>query len=263
LKKLALLGAIVGIGVGAVLISQHASQAADHLDAPTIKMTANRMADINDVYAWMTSDGNKVNLAMTVSPAEDGTHSFGPSVQYVFHVTTHPGATNAMAFGKPGSETRVICTFASNTSAQCWVAAGNTPKDYITGDPSQTSGVTNKTGSMRLFAGKRSDPFFFNLGGFLRAQATVEGACGAGMACPGALPHDAAGCPTLDAATAGTVAGLLSATPPAAIGPCAANVKDCFASFNTMAIVLQVDKTDFLGTGDHLLSVWGSTHATP
>src|SRR5262249_23849384 len=167
LKKLALLGAVGGVGLGAVLIvSQHASHAADHLDAPTIKMTANRMADINDVYAWMSTDGTKINLAMTVSPAEDGTHHFGPSVQYVFHVTSHPGATNMMAFGKPGTETNVICTFASDTSAQCWVV-GTSTKDYITGDPSSTTGLTNKCGSMKLFAGKRSDPFFFDLSGFL------------------------------------------------------------------------------------------------
>ena len=53
LKKLALLGAGVGLAVGALLVS-HTSHAADHLDSPGV-MT-NRMADLNDVYAWMTSD---------------------------------------------------------------------------------------------------------------------------------------------------------------------------------------------------------------
>src|SRR5262245_874741 len=112
LKKLALIGAIVGVVIG-VAIATRPTEAADHLDAPTVAMPANRMPDINDVFAWMNTDGSKINLAMTVSPAEDGTHSFGPSVQYVFHVTSHPGATNAAAFVAPGTESRVICTFAS------------------------------------------------------------------------------------------------------------------------------------------------------
>ena len=70
LKKLALLGAVAGLGVGALVVT-HTSHAADHLDAPTISMAANRMADLNDVYAWMTSDDTKVKLAMTVSPAPE------------------------------------------------------------------------------------------------------------------------------------------------------------------------------------------------
>lgn len=257
MKKLALLGAVAGLGVGALAMT-HTSHAADHLDAPTISMAANRMADLNDVYAWMTSDGMKVNLAMTVSPAEDGTHHFGPSVQYVFHVSSHPGATNMAAFAAPGSETKVICTFASDTSAQCWVAAAAT-KDYVTGNPSSTAGLTSASGKLKVFAGKRSDPFFFNFVGLKNTIAGVEAL--------GAPTLNAAGCPLGIPATGGTSAAtlraVLSQEQPNAVGPCAANHIDCFDGFNVMAIVVQVDASLLLGTGDHLLSVWGSTHATP
>jgi hypothetical protein len=268
LKKLALLGAALALGTG-VLFVTHKSHAADHLDAPTIKMVANRMADINDVYAWTTADATKVNLVMTVSPADDNTHMFGPSVQYVFHVTSHPGGTNAQAFVTPGSETRVICTFASETSVQCWVADGQTALDYVTGDPSNTAGITSADHKMKVFAGRRSDPFFFNLSGFLTAQATVEDACSGGagmprMACPGVLSAvtDAAGCPNIGA-VAPTIAGQLSATPAGMVGPCPPGVKDCFAALNVRAIVVQLDKSLVLAGTDHLLSVWGSTHMTP
>jgi hypothetical protein len=250
------------LGLGALLVS-HRSQAADHLDAPATQMAANHMADINDVYAWMTSDGTKVNLVMSVGPAENGTHAFGPSVQYVFHVSTHPGATNSTAFATPGTETKVICTFASNTSATCWVASGTTVKDYVTGDPSNVAGVVSQGGSTRLFAGIRSDPFFFNLAGFLTAQGNLELGCGASNPCPGNLAHDVAGCPTVSAAGAGGLRTALSTMQAAALGPCPANQIDCFAGFNTNAIVLQVDKSLLLDGTDHLLSVWGSTHMTP
>jgi hypothetical protein len=252
LKKLVLLGATVGVAASALVLS-HQSHAADHLDAPTVSMAANQMADLADVYAWMNADASKINLVMTVSPADMGVNTFGPSVQYVWHAYSHPGATNATAFFTPGTESRVVCTFASNTSAECWAVQGTAVKDYVKGDPS--TAMTSADGKMKVFAGRRSDPFFFNLGGFKTAVSIVEGA--------GALPHDAAGCPTIDAATAGTLRTALSNPPAAQVGPCAAGQIDCFKTFNVMAISVQIDKSLLLQGTDKLLSVWGSTHAKP
>ena len=254
MKKLVLLGATVGMAAGALVLS-HKSHAADHLDSPSVQMPANQMADIGDVYSWMTSDGAKINFAMTVSPADMGTNAFGPSVQYVWHVTTHPGATNAAAFGKPGAETKLICTFASNTSAKCWVVEGTTVKDYVTGDPS--TAMTSTDGKLKVFAGRRSDPFFFNLAGFKNAVGAAEQLLGTGMADLRAGD----GCLELTATQAATAQTLLGSTSVAAVAPCPANQRDCFANFNVMAIVVQADKSLFLHDPDHLLSVWGSTHA--
>ena len=267
MKKLAFLGVAAALGAAALFCGGRLGHAADHLDAPGVRMTANKMADINDVYAWTTSDGAKVNLVMTVSPADDGTHNFSPTFQYVFHVNSYPGMDNVSAFGMSPTETKVICTFASNTSVQCWVV-GTDIKDYVTGDPSNTAGVTSKSGNVKVFAGRRSDPFFFNLAGFLTAQKAIETACGAGTpgTCPGALAKDAAGCPNaLPNTVVATVAGYLSTTqdgvtPPSTLGPCPANQKDCFANFNVMAIVVQVDKSLLEDSANHLLGVWGSTH---
>jgi hypothetical protein len=261
LKKLAFLAATIGLGAAALLVARQ-SQAADHLDAPAVRLSANVMADIGDVYAWMTADGKSVNLAMTVSPNDDGTHPFGSSFQYVFHVNSYVGALNSDAYGTDGAETRVICTFANASQGQCWVAAGNTAKDYVTGDPSSNNGVTSRSGKVKLFAGRRSDPFFFNLAGFIQARTTVEGACGV-AACPGALVTDAAGCPTITSTTAGVLRTQLSTVSTTAQGPCPANQIDCFLNFNVMAIVLQVDKNLLNAGPNHLLSVWGSTHMTP
>lgn len=252
MKKLALLGAGIGLAAGALLVAK-TSSAADHLDSPAVM--GNGMADINDVYAWMTTDKTKVNLIMTISPGEGvlGTHHFGSTVQYAWHVTSHPGATNAQALTAPGSETKVICTFTSDTAAQCWVV-DSAVKDYVTGDPSNTAGMQNATHSMKVFAGKRSDPFFFNLGGLKKATATIEAAA------PGLL-FDAAGCPSnLASATAQVLRDDLSMASTTQQGVCAPNQIDCFQNFNTMAIVVQLDTSLLLSGSDHLISVWGSTH---
>ncbi|MFT3697201.1 MAG: DUF4331 family protein [Kofleriaceae bacterium] len=214
-------------------------------------MTANVTADLNDVYTWMDAGGEKVNLAMTVSPFEDGTHDFGPSVQYVFHAQSHEGSDNPAAFAPAAAtvDTKVICTFASATSGQCWVTTGGTVTDYVKGDFSSTSGVSSADGKVKVFAGHRSDPFYFNLAGFKAAVGKLETSAPVGQPTAG-------GCPHYMAADL-LVAGMDLTNPTAACG----NATDCFATLNVLAISMQIDKSLLLHGSDHLLSVWGSTHA--
>jgi hypothetical protein len=258
LKKLAFLGGAAGLGLLALLNSP-LTQAADHLDS-TPSLLTQPMADINDVYAWM--DGTKMNLAMTVSPFDDGTRSFGASVQYVFHLTRHAGFPATPTLLAMGEESKVVCTFTSNTEGQCWVIdpSGKTV-DYVGGDFSATTGKASASGKVTAFAGRRSDPFFFNLAGFLTARGMVNAACMNSGDCPGVLPKDAAGCPTIGAATVGAIRAELSETQTAAVAPCPANQADCFANANVMAIVVQLDSALIVNDTKKLLGVWGSTHA--
>ena len=265
MKKLAYLGGVAGAGLVAALVATQTGHAADHLDSATL--APNPLADLNDVYVWMNGDASKVNLAMTISPADPGDRAFGPDVQYVFHVTSKSGLGVLVP---DGNETRVICTFESSTSAACWIADGTGTKDYVTGDPSNTAGITSTSGKVRMFAGRRSDPFFFNLQGFRDAVGAVRA-----LPAPPATTFDAAGCPTkcgaADVTQCGTAAaairGLLSGQrpvpTPAPVPACPADNKDCFASLNVLAIVLQIDKTLFNTGSNTTLAVWGSTHATP
>jgi hypothetical protein len=285
LKKLAFLGGAAGLGFIALLHSP-ITQAADHLDVTAL--ATNPMADINDVYVWLTGGGAKLNLALTVSPFDDGTRNFGPTVQYVFHVRRYPPFNGGAGFPTTvekilaGEESKVICTFASNTDGKCWVVdpAGKTV-DYVAGDLSAATGKASVGGKLRVFAGRRSDPFFFNLAGFLTAQKKIEYACGTANpavptigACPGVLKTagftDAAGCPyMLPAANVEAIAADLSeqqtgpstADPLSTLGPCPSTAKDCFAGKNVMAIVVEMDKTLIASDAFPLLSVWGSTHA--
>jgi hypothetical protein len=278
LKKLAFLGGAAGLGMIALLHSP-ITQAADHLDAAAL--ATQPMADINDVYAWMATGGEKINLAMTVSPFDDGTRAFGPSVQYVFHMSRYaaPMATDfpiQPADIVAAEQSKVICTFKTNTDGSCWVVdPTNKVLDYVTGDFSAATGKASVGGKLKVFAGRRSDPFFFNLAGFLTAQKKMEYACGGGTmpaSCPGALDaiDDAAHCPSgLTVVQTGPVAQDLSeqqtgptmADPTSTLGPCPSTMKDCFAGKNVMAIVVQLDKSMVATDTKKLLSIWGSTHA--
>lgn len=255
MKKLSLIGGgVAGLALAALLATP--ARAADHLDSTTL--ATNPMGDINDVFTWMNGDATKLNLALTVSPADDGTRHFSPAVQYVFHVRSRAGTTGGMVVAQPGgTETNVICTFASDTSAQCWVVQGTTVKGYVKGDPSAAAGLTSADGKLKVFAGRRSDPFFFNLQGFRDAIALIGGAAGT-------LTFNAGGCPNnlLDATAAALVATLSAQSTMTGAAPaCPLTNKDCFAALNVMGLVVQVDKTLVLNGTDTYLSVYASTHA--
>jgi hypothetical protein len=236
--------------VGCAALISNRVHAADHLDSDSL--AGNPMADIADVYAWMS--GPKLDLVMTVSPADVGTLTFGPSVVYAFHLTSKAALSELGT--SSGTTSDVRCTFASNTSVQCWVVGpSGVVVDYVTGDPSATTGLHSADGKLAVFAGRRSDPFFFNLSGFRSVVTAVENVVN--------LQTDAAGCPlegSVSAATATALRNNLAAANFPAAAPCPANTADCFAALNVMAIVVQVDASLVNAGANTLLAVWGSTH---
>src|SRR5437762_1468794 len=83
--------------------------------------------------------------------------------------------------GMPGMESKIICKFADDTHGECWlINPSNTVIDYVTGDLSGPNGRISASGKFRAFAGRRSDPFFFNLGGARAAITAAESVCGGG-----------------------------------------------------------------------------------
>jgi len=210
--------------------------AADHLDAPAA--TADPTADITDLYAW--TDGPNVVFALNVTPLAAVGAKFSDKIQYVVHTESTAG------FGAKGEKTNIICTFDAAQKISCWV--GDT--GYVTGDATKTDGLVSDDKLIRVFAGLRDDPFFFNLTGFKDTVTTVEGAAGG-------LTFDPAGCPALNAATSTLLISKLStdpmSTPPGGVA------KDFFAGKNVLAIVLSVDKK-LLNAGGATMSAWASTN---
>src|SRR6185437_12255858 len=148
MRKLALLAGAVGIGLAATAV-----YAADHGDSTALM--SNKAADITDVYAWMTTDHTKVNLVLDVTPSAAAGDHFGTNILYVLHVQSFP----KYGMTPTAPPTDIICKFASDTSVQCWVGAA----EYLAGDPSSTAGLASADGKVKLFAGQRNDPFFFNI----------------------------------------------------------------------------------------------------
>lgn len=211
------------------------ARAADHRDGPRVLMDPS--TDINDVFAWMSADGMKVYLAMTVFPAADAMSRFSNTAKYVFHLTSAP------AYGMPGMTTRIICTFDMMQRASCWAGDGI----HISGDASAPGGIANTAGSFKVFAGLREDPFFFNLDGFNAVRSAV-------IAAAPMLTFNMAGCPALDMPTSNALVGQLSSNPMMGMP-----VQDFFAGLNTLAIVVSIDKS-LVTAGGPILGVWGSTN---
>lgn len=233
----------------AISVSSPLSQAADHKDGPTV--TADPATDITDVYAWMQPDSARVYLVMNVFPAAMGTSRFSDSALYVFHINNRVNAADTAY----GPEINVICQFDKSTpqNIECWAGRD----EYVKGNPGVQSadpmgaptwnGITSRSGKLKVFAGPRNDPFFFNIAGFNDVVNRIKGAYGGAS-------KDAAGCPNLGA-NAATFRTALTQN-----GSGAAGV-DGFRMQNILSIVVSVDRTLLTSGGARpLISVWGSTN---
>jgi hypothetical protein len=223
--------------LGVALFATPLALAADHQDGPAA--TADPSADITDVFAWMSPDASKVNLVMDVFPFATGTPKFSNTVQYVFHTSSRA------SFGVAAAATvNVICTFDASQTISCW--AGD---EYVTGDASSSTGLTSASGKLKVFAGMRNDPFFFNLDGFKATAADVTAA-------KGSLTFDSNGCPMLDSPTSDALVTQLKTAPDGGAP------QDHFLHANLLALVVQLDKS-ILTSGGPLVSVWAATHVAP
>ncbi len=208
--------------------------AADHTDGPLA--SKDPAADITDVFSWMSADAKKVYLVMDLVRNATTASKFSDSVQYVFHTTSRANFS-----GAAGAPENVICTFDAAQKIQCW--AGDS---YVTGDASNTAGIASSDGKLRVFAGLRGDPFFFNLSGFRETSRIVAGAASS-------LTFDPAGCPALDAGTSTALVTQLQRAPGGGAPV------DGFARFNVLSIALAVDKSVLTKSGP-IVGVWGSTN---
>jgi uncharacterized protein DUF4331 len=176
--------AAVAIAVAALIltlgIAPLTTAGADHLDAPSLGSASVSATDvlsvskirgpldINDVYVFDAAGGRTV-LAMTVNPAVNliGPRSFEAGAEYRLDIDWSGDAVSdlryTITFGDP--DARGVQRYTVKIGDRA-VAAGFT--DDAKGRSQSREGVM-------AFAGVRSDPFFFDLIGFLgsvRGQGT-------------------------------------------------------------------------------------------
>lgn len=189
-RKLAAFGAaIVALTIGAAPIL---TSAADHLDAPALGRTVRNGQidlasfrgdrDINDLYVFRAPDSNRrTALVMTVNPAINlfgGT--FGRNVRYVFNIDKNGDNKADLAyvtrFGRvdddddkyPEQDYRMKKYTGSN--ARTLRGGGRT---VAWGEANDGSAKTRD--NLRVWAGVRSDPFFFDLLGFIGTTTSLTG----------------------------------------------------------------------------------------
>jgi hypothetical protein len=171
---LAVTGLTLTLG-GAPLLAQ----GADHLDAPALGGLTDSGGnfaphsdhgdrDINDVYVFQGSNASRTVLAMTTNPAANLFGAkFGTNVRYIINVDRTGDAVQDLAyvwrFGpmRHGAQGYIVTRYSGhNARTLNWgvpFAVGTTGG----------SGQAWTFGSARVFAGLRSDPFFFDLTGFV------------------------------------------------------------------------------------------------
>lgn len=147
-----------------------ALMSSDHRDGPN--GTADRPADIADLYAWHDSTAGTLTIALTFAglgaPGQAAT--FDPNVLYAVHIDR---ATNASSFDQV-ADVDLYVRFARNDRGEYGVQVENMP-----GASGAMSGkvetVIADSGGRQVFAGLRDDPFFFDLDGFKATLAKDAG----------------------------------------------------------------------------------------
>ena len=204
------------------------ARASDHLDSPAT--VANPQADIADVYAWPSTDGKRLNLAMTIQG-----HAFSNKVDYVIHIDS------GKVFGHTTESTSIGCRFAAANEVQCNLGTS----DSISGDPTNAQGLEGKHRVLRVYAGLRDDPFYNNIKGLLAAYQA------AGEAIKQGAPIDESGCAHVDTDTSKSIREQMAHTDG---GP----AKNFLYNWTVSAIVVSVDLSA-VTAGGKMLAVWGST----
>ena len=235
---------VAGVALGGLILAVPLAQGADHLDSPSAKNAPS--ADLTDLYAWTDAGGERLNLIMNVMPMAAAGAQFSTATQYVFHVDAHSAFGTASAMS-----TAIVCEFYTGTNIECWARRDDATMGYVSGDASAEAGLTSDDESIRVFAGMRNDPFYFNLNGF---EAVAEVARGALAMDPPAFTPTADGCPMIDSATSTSLVTQLMSEP----GGGAAT--DDFAGTNVLSIVMQVDLDLITDADNQIISTWASTH---
>ncbi len=154
MKSTRLIALTLAVGVG-LSLGASGVFAADHLEAPGTM--ADAPADITDLYAWHTDDNKLVAVIDFDGLQEAGsTGTYDADVLYQLHIDND--ADNE-------SDIDVLVRFGQNGAGEWGVQVENLP-----GTDAPVIGPVDTTidagSGLRVFAGPRDDPFFFDLDGY-------------------------------------------------------------------------------------------------
>jgi hypothetical protein len=161
MRKLLFALATVALIASGAFASAATVNSADHRDSPL--NISNPTADINDVYAFRSLENNN-NLVVAVSvnplivPSDNNTRgNFDPAVQYQLHIDKNGDLADD-----------ITVNIRMTTQSNNLVIEGMTAQPIVAAitAPGATTPVVTNAGGIKVFAGLRDDPFFFDLAGF-------------------------------------------------------------------------------------------------
>jgi hypothetical protein len=168
------LAIVAALAMLATLMPSNGGRASDHLDAPGLTSPGgDAQADLNDLYAFPGAEAGTSVFATTVVPAAPADATFGSDIFYEVKVDTDGDAVEDQTYEFTFSDPRedgsqfVVAQHATDE------AASNGTADGALVGFGQVGKEVELNNGARLYTGLRSDPFFFDLEGFL---GTVEGA---------------------------------------------------------------------------------------
>ena len=150
---------------------------ADHLDAPALGGLTNAAGefaphsdhgdrDINDVYVFEGSNASRTVLAMTTNPGLF-VSDFGANVRYIINVDRNGDARQDLAYvwrfaARSGGSQSYTVTRYAGANAKSFAMGVKVASGSTAG-----AGIGTAKDGIKVFAGPRSDPFFFDLLGFI------------------------------------------------------------------------------------------------
>ena len=227
------------------LYVNHGARASDHQDSP---VTVNRPgADITDPYIFPAPDNpNNVVISMDVHPlippGQAMSTYFDPGV--VYQMNFDGADENIMTPSTHITQSYVIQFAAGAPGANQQITVYGPGHPTLTGTQTQLletggQGTINKTftvGDMKIFAGAREEPFFFDLAQFFKILPDRKG----GSDAPSCLPK------------------LGNDTCPQGFNNPGT---DFFTGYNVLALIVEMPRADLIaGCGGPKIAYWVTTH---
>ncbi|MBV8152357.1 MAG: DUF4331 family protein [Candidatus Eremiobacteraeota bacterium] len=285
-----LVGGVATVAVLAALItvySAHALRASDHQDTYNLATRSNASADITDVYLFPSpTNSNNVVFVMNVLPlipAGMGTAKFfDPTLMWQFKIAHGASSPEdqVIQFGVSGTDANQVFTLYGPARPN---EVGTTNTFVASTGTFPYNSATTLSNGIKVFAGPRADPFFFDLFAFFsflgdRFSATHSSQSdpgqgntlfngdNAGVAAQVAPANDKAAnpnTPSFNGYSAGSKSGSGSGAYACSTFPSQNALTDIGGGFNVLAYVVEIPKSLLTsGYSSSVLHVWATVNSS-
>jgi hypothetical protein len=179
MKKKFVLGGLLGLALaGGVII-----YAADHIDAPAVTGGGNSLGnDITDIYAFQSpADNTKIVFVLNsqglMSPGTTATAVFPSNVMYEFNIDNTGDNVEDLVIQclVEGGKMRVYGPVAPGTTGLLSTVKTSGPVTEVqVTSYGAAPNIGNNSNGIKVFAGPRDDPFFFDLTRFKEIIAGTQ-----------------------------------------------------------------------------------------